>query len=204
MKRTTLALAGLLVALPALAAQGKHFSSATLKSRSGATVARAEPDASGRARFTNVPAGEYALVLTGADGRSVTVGDLDGDGRSDLAVRDSGGGAGKANVQDLGATAPAQQVDSRGTVVAPRDAASGMASGKRQHRPMVFLVDWSTGRVQGGFASPSAAQEAAQRLRESPSRACAVSIDADSQPGTIEVQSWSWGETQHGTYSSTR
>jgi len=91
-----------------------------------------------------------------------------------------------------------------GLLVAPRDAASGMASGKRQHRPMVFLVDWSTGRVQGGFASPSAAQEAAQRLRESPSRACAVSIDADSQPGTIEVQSWSWGETQPGTYSSTR
>ncbi|MBP1612441.1 MAG: hypothetical protein H6Q01_1104, partial [Acidobacteria bacterium] len=29
-----------------------------------------------------------------------------------------------------------------GLLVAPRDAASGMASGKRQHRPMVFLVDW--------------------------------------------------------------
>jgi type VI protein secretion system component Hcp len=43
----------------------------------------------------------------------------------------SGGGAGKASMQDLSVTSTA----------APRDAASGMPTGKRQHKPMTFATD---------------------------------------------------------------
>ena len=175
MHRSTAILATvlLLAAAPAAsAADGKHFDEVKLKLRNGATVARTPLDENGRARFTNVPPGEYELVLSDRTGRSVALGDVDGDGRADI--------------------------------VAPRDAASGQATGKRQHKPMVFLVDWSTGRVQGGFDSPAAAQQAAQRLRESPARASAVAVDAGSQPGTIEIQSWSWGVSQTGSYGSGR
>lgn len=49
-----------------------------------------------------------------------------GASNSGSARTGSGGGAGKASTQDLSAT----------TVVSPRDAASGLATGKRQHKPV--------------------------------------------------------------------
>lgn len=111
------------------AAEGKHIARATLQTRAGAVVASAQADANGCVRFTNVPPGEYQVVITNADGRSCTLADLDGDGRADIIIEgrgaagttlSTGGGAGKVNVQDLSVT--------RST--APASPGSGGGAGK--------------------------------------------------------------------------
>lgn len=219
------------------AAQGQHIARATLQARTGATVAVAEADASGKVRFTNVPPGEYRVLLTNGEGRTVTIGDLDGDGSPDLVV---GGGSGKVSMQDLSMTKgtttahgggpnapgnPAQQggkvsmqdmhftkqsqgatfgektpsgSPTTGGVVSPRDAASGLPTGKRMHKPIACLVDWS-GQVQGGFQSEMDAQAAGQRLAASPAGRCVVKVLLEPQAGTIEIQSFSWGLSQSGS-----
>jgi hypothetical protein len=60
----------------------------------------------------------------------VAAGDLDGDGRADEAFLrlDCAGGAVKSAAIH--------------TVNAPRDASSGMPTGKRQHSPVVFVKEW--------------------------------------------------------------
>jgi len=111
------------------AAEGKHIARATLQTRAGATVASAQADPNGCVRFTNVPPGEYQVVITSADGHSVTLADLDGDGRADIVIEgrgaagttlSTGGGAGKVSVQDLSVT--------RST--APASPGSGGGAGK--------------------------------------------------------------------------
>ena len=132
MKRIYLVAGAMMLGLLVQAAEGKHIARAVLQSKTGATVASAQADPNGTVRFTNVPPGEYKIVLTSADGRSVTVADLDGDGHSDIIVanressapsvseihtsvspagaaspigsQSSGAGAGKVNVQDLSLT----------------------------------------------------------------------------------------------------
>lgn len=198
---TVVAVFFLLAPRPAPAADGKHFDEVKLKTRTGVTVARAALDERGQVRFGNVAPGEYELVLTDRAGRSVSVGDLDGDGRGDLVVRGSGGGAGKVNVQDL-SVASADPVARE--AAAPRDAASGMASGKRQHRPLTLLVNWSTGQVQGGFPTTTATRAAAQRTPGCPAACSGVAIDVDSGAGTITVESWSFGATQSGSFAQSR
>lgn len=198
-----LALTGsLMVGLGLMAANGKHIAKATLQNRSGATVSSAQPDANGGFRFSNLPPGEYRLVLTNEDGRSVTVADLDGDGQADLVVEaPPGGGAGKVNVQDISMTKRQTQGASFGEKVsssAPRDAASGQATGKRQHKPYACLVDWD-GTVKGGFHSETAAQAEGQRLPDNAGGRCAIRVVVEAQPGTIEVSSWSWGSSKNKT-----
>jgi hypothetical protein len=188
-----------------------HFKGAALVSKTGATVARAEADAKGHVTFTGVKPGEYKVILTNAAGRSVTVGDLDGDGVLDVviaaptppaavALRElpSRPATGKASVSDLNVmkSAPASH-----EIKSPRDSASGLPTGKRMHKPMVFLVDWS-GKVQGGLSSEAEATRAAQQQPPSGAGRCAVQIDADVSPGTIEIQSYSWGLSQAGTSAS--
>ncbi len=246
MKRFQVAASVMILGLGLQAAEGKHIAHAVLQSRTGATVASAQADPSGRVRFMNVPPGEYRLVLTNADGRSVTVADLDGDGHSDLiiegakkggsltatgtfsdgttasaappATTGTGAGAGKVNVQDLsftkrqtqgatfgekasGGALPGGAVVSGG-VVSPRDQASGLPTGKRQHKPYACLVDWD-GSVRAGFASESVAQMEGQRLPENANGRCAIKVLVDEQPGTIEVLSWSWGASQAGKHTKT-
>ena len=113
MKRSYVVASALMLGLSLQAAEGKHISRATLQTRAGATVASAQADSNGCVRFTNVPPGEYQVVITSADGRSVSLADLDGDGRSDIIIEgrgvggsslSTGGGAGKVNVQDLSFT----------------------------------------------------------------------------------------------------
>ncbi len=195
----------LMMGLGLAAANGKHIAKATLQTRSGATVSSAQADASGSVRFSSVPPGDYQLVLVNADGRSVTVADLDGDGQADLVVHapagGGGGGAGKVNVQDISFTKRQTQGASFGekaAVVSPRDSASGLPTGKRQHKPYACLVDWD-GTVKGGFHSETAAQAEGQRLPDNAGGRCAVRVVVEAQPGTIEISSWSWGSSKSST-----
>ncbi len=202
-------------------AMGKHIAKAVLVARSGAMVATATPDASGRCVFRNVPEGEYKVVLTNGEGRSVTIGDLDGDGAPDLVVVGSGGGAGKATMSDLsvtkqtqgavvsprdpasgqatgkrtalGGALPGGQVVSA-SVSSPRDAATGQATGKRQHKPVTCVVGWD-GTVKG-FASEASARSATSATAPS-SGGVGVKVHCPT-PGTVEVLSWSWGMSQSG------
>jgi hypothetical protein len=187
-----------------------HFKGAALVSKTGAIVARAEADAKGHVTFTGVKPGEYKVVLTNAAGQSVTVGDINGDGHEGVvidapapppavALRESPSrpSTGKASVQDL-QMRKAGQPQSSEMIVTPRDPASGLPTGKRMHKPMVFLVDWS-GKVQGGLSSEADATRAAQQQSPSGAGRCAVQIDADVSPGTIEIQSYSWGMSQAGS-----
>lgn len=165
-----LVLALLVSALTLSAASGQHIKRATLSSKSGAVVSSQEADASGKVTFTGVRPGEYKLTLVNSEGRSVTIGDLDGDGHLDCVVAD-----------------PAPQAG----VKSPRDIATGQASGKRQHQPVCCVVDWN-GTVKGGFSSEMDAQSAGKRMPSSAAGACAVKVACDVQPGTIEVSSYSW------------
>ncbi len=190
-----------------------HFKRAALVSKTGATVAGAEADAKGHVIFTGVKPGEYKVVLTNAAGQSVTVGDLNRDGHPDLVIAEpappaavalrespSRPATGKVSVQDLHLR-KAGQPQSSDMIVSPRDSASGLPTGKRMHKPMVFIVDWS-GKVQGGLSSEAEATRAAQQLPPSAAGRCAVQIDADVSPGTIEIQSYSWGMSQSGSASA--
>jgi hypothetical protein len=65
----------------------------------------------------------------------VAAGDLDGDGRAD-----------EAYVKLVCADGAVQQAFY--TVRSPRDSASGMASGKRQHKPVTFVKEWGPATLQ--------------------------------------------------------
>jgi len=133
MKRFYAVANAVMLGLSLQAAEGKHISRATLQTRAGATVASAQADPNGCVRFTNVPPGEYQVVITSADGRSVTLADLDGDGRADIVIEgrgaggtslSTGGGAGKVSVQDLSITR------STAPGAAPASPGSGGGAGK--------------------------------------------------------------------------
>lgn len=63
-----------------------------------------------------------------------STGDLDGDGVPDDAI---------IRLQCVGATLQAADY-----TVKPRDAASGQASGKRMHKPVTFIKEWSAATPQ--------------------------------------------------------
>jgi hypothetical protein len=63
-----------------------------------------------------------------------STGDLDGDGLSDDAI---------VRLQCSGASLVAADYS-----VKPRDAASGQASGKRMHKPVTFIKEWSAATPQ--------------------------------------------------------
>jgi hypothetical protein len=187
---------------------------AALVSKAGVTVARAEADAMGRVTFTGVKPGEYKVVLTNAAGSSVTVGDVDGDGVLDVVIAapmapppttmppaPARAGAGKASMSDITVMKPPPPSAPGREAQSPRDAATGLATGKRMHKPLVVLVDWG-GKVHGGLSSEADVTRAAQQLPPSAAGRCAVQIDADVQPGTIEIQSFSWGLSQTGSTAS--
>lgn len=78
-----------------------------------------------------------------------TTGDLDGDGRADegvLRVQCSGGRLRAAAFHE---------------VKSPRDAASGQASGRRAHAPVVFVKEWNPSTPQLRALSPRLRFEAA-------------------------------------------
>lgn len=78
----------------------------------------------------------HALTITGVAGETggpvylrVQAGDLDGDGKADDAVLKLACGDGK--------------VTDASYVIAPRDSASGMATGRRKYAPVTFVKEWT-------------------------------------------------------------
>lgn len=197
MNRTLTLAAALLLGMAAQAtapAKGQHIKQAVLVSRAGASVATATPDASGRCVFRNVPEGEYKVVLTSSEGRSVTIGDLDGDGVLDLIVQGgmtasvgSGGGAGKASMSDLSMTKQSQgatfgeKVSSgvqAGASASPRDPASGQATGRRSMAGGAVPGGAVISAAVGGVASPrDAGSGMATGKRQHKPLACVVGWD---------------------------
>ena len=84
-------------------------------------VARTTSADDGSFRFRNVPPGDYVLVLRPTAAPQT-------EGRAMVAA------------QDTSWTAPL-------SIVSPRDAASGLPTGKRMHKPMTIIKEW-------GAASP--------------------------------------------------
>jgi hypothetical protein len=166
---------------------GKKFTRATLQSSTGATVASMDVDAIGQILFTAVPPGEYRLVLTNEDGKSVTLSDLDGDGQPDLVVTGGGLSAGKVSMQDLSVMKGQAPSGATSDVQSPRDVATGQATGKRQHKPYACVVDWS-GPVQGGFSSEAEARSVGKAMPPSPAGRCIVQVSVDSEAGKIGVR----------------
>ena len=79
--------------------------------------------------------GELAVGAGELEVRVVQAGDLDGDGRPDDAYLKL-------------ACADGKLTQAWYKVRGPRDAASGMASGKRQHGPVTFVKEWGAATPQ--------------------------------------------------------
>ena len=89
----------------------------------------------------------HALAITGVAGEEngpyylrVQAGDLDGDGKADDAVVELVCTAGK--------------VTDASYVISPRDSASGMATGKRQHAPVKITKEWGAASPQLSAMKP--------------------------------------------------
>ena len=90
----------------------------------------------------------HALTITGVGGEAsgplylqVQAGDLDGDGKPDDAV--------------LKLVCAAGKVTNASYVLAPRDSASGMATGKRQYAPVKFVKEWGAASPQLSAIKPT-------------------------------------------------
>jgi len=89
----------------------------------------------------------HAMAITGVTGEPggplylrVQAGDLDGDGAPDEAA--------------VGLTCTAGKVTDASYVVTPRDSASGMATGKRQHAPVRITKEWNAASPQLSAMKP--------------------------------------------------
>ena len=89
----------------------------------------------------------HAMTITGVTGETggpvylrVQAGDLDGDGTADEAA--------------VELTCTAGKVTEASYVVTPRDAASGMATGKRQHAPVRITKEWNAASPQLSAMKP--------------------------------------------------
>jgi hypothetical protein len=83
----------------------------------------------------------------------------------------------KVSVQDLSVTAaPSSSVSSSSAdIVSPRDPASGMATGKRMHKPMVITAEWSS---QSQASSDCTSQHGVLSVDGS-KFTCTVDVDSD-------------------------
>jgi len=89
----------------------------------------------------------HAMAITGVTGETggplylrVQAGDLDGDGAPDEAA--------------VELTCTAGKVTDASYVVTPRDSASGMATGKRQHAPVRITKEWNAASPQLSAMKP--------------------------------------------------
>jgi len=89
----------------------------------------------------------HAMAITGVTGEPggplylrVQAGDLDGDGAPDEAA--------------VELTCTAGKVTDASYVVTPRDSASGMATGKRQHAPVKITKEWNAASPQLSAMKP--------------------------------------------------
>ena len=108
---------------------------------------------------TAMAASDYYIKLGGVEGESTgraqaSSGEVMswswGTSNASSAAAGTGAGAGKVSMSDLSATAPA---------AAPRDAASGMATGKRQHKPVAMDSGGASGTATGATATAAPSGE---------------------------------------------
>jgi hypothetical protein len=100
-----------------------------------------------------------------------------------VAAPSLGFAAPKVNVQDLSMTAaPPSSVSSSSTdVVSPRDPASGLATGKRMHKPMVITADWSS----QSQASSDCTSQHGVLSSDSGRFTCTVDVDNDASAMSV-------------------
>lgn len=177
---------------------------AMLVSPAGSTVASSTFDPSGRCTFSQVPPGEYKVVLTSEGGRTVTLGDLDGDGRPDLYVAAQPAQDFNTTRSNKSATAspvpegpPGQRAQDHNSSRSNKTAsvASGLPTGQRMHKPFACVVGWD-GKVKGPF-SEAAARASATGAAAPPEGACVVKVHCPS-PSTVQIESWSFGASPSG------
>ena len=88
---------------------------------------------------------------------AVSTGDLDGDGQADEAI--------------IRLTCAGGQLQSAEyNVKGPRDAGSGMASGKRMHKPMTFIKEWGPATPQLKAIKPTYDVKTVEGSRANPTR----------------------------------
>lgn len=92
----------------------------------------------------------------------------------------------KVNVQDLSMTAAPPSTGSSSSsssadVVSPRDPASGLATGKRMHKPMVITADWSS-RTQ---ASSDCTAQHGVLSSDGGKFTCTVDVDSDAAAASV-------------------
>ena len=123
---------------------------------------------------TAMAASDYYLKLGGVQGESTERAQASsgevlswswGASNASSAVAGSGGGAGKVSMSDLSATASA---------TAPRDAASGQATGKRQHKPVAMDSGGTTGTAT---AAPSGEVRSVNVVVADPGNATSQQLD---------------------------
>lgn len=123
---------------------------------------------------TAMAASDYYLKLGGVQGESTERAQASsgevlswswGASNASSAVAGSGGGAGKVSMSDLSATASA---------TAPRDAASGQATGKRQHKPVAMDSGGTTGTTT---AAPSGEVRSVNVVVAEPGNATSQQLD---------------------------
>jgi hypothetical protein len=160
-----------------------------IKDLKGKVVSRCEVSKDGSFSCPALPAGEYTAVLSWSWGVS------------NQNTSSSSMGAGRRGIVSSMEPRCPSAVSFTYNVKSPRDAASGQASGKRMHKPMVIRKEWDA-------TSPQLAKELD---KSSPKiELCTFTVDEDCDGltgsvvghgtgGKIEIESWSWGVSNGGS-----
>ena len=161
-----------------------------IKDAKGKVVSRCEVSSNGSFDCPALPKGEYTASLSwswGVSNQGASSQSGQSSGRRGVVTTNAGGTT----------TVCPDKITFTYNVKSPRDAASGQATGKRQHKPMVLttIIDNS---------SPSTKKELDKSTPKLALGSFTIDDDCDGisgkvkgsgHKGEIEILSWSWGET---------
>lgn len=183
-----------------------------IKDLKGKVVSRCEVSKDGSFDCPALPAGEYTASLEWSWGES------------NASSTGTGHGTGKVSVNDLHFRQSPSAITFHYTVKSPRDAASGQASGKRdhasgqasgkrdhasgqasgkrQHKPVTFVkeIDKSSPMLMKTMDKSTPKLMLATFTVDDDCDGIVGKISAtNSKKEHIEIYSWSWGESNHGS-----